>query len=163
MSTETLDTTYGITGTGLLPVAESTNPYGLSSETMTESVGESTSLDPLLPLATKVDFSYQPLTSYTMDSSNASSQVSDGGSTLKLSNTASKKVDFIYNVTANTVLQFEFRSDAIGKVSAIGFDNDNNFWNTNWSNSTGFKLSGSDQWTGWNQALNNYTGTEWRT
>jgi len=130
---------------------------------MTESVGDSISLDPLLPLATKVDFSYQPLTSYTMDSSNASSQVSDGGSTLKLSNTASKKVDFIYNVTANTVLQFEFRSDAIGKVSAIGFDNDNNFWNTNWGNSTGFKLSGSDQWTGWNQALNNYNGTEWRT
>ena len=163
MSTETLNTTYGITSAGLLPVAESTNPYGLSSETMTESVGESTSLDPLLPLATKVDFMYQPLTSYTMDSSNGSYQVSDGGSTLKLSNTAWKKVDFIYNVTANTVLQFEFRSDAIGKVSAIGFDNDNNYWNTNWSSPTGFKLSGSETWTGWNQAVNNYNGTEWRT
>jgi hypothetical protein len=163
MSTETLNTTYGITSAALLPIAESTNPYGLSSETMTESVGDSTSLDPLLPLATKVDFSYQPLTSYAMDSSNASSQVSDGGSTLQLSNSAWKKVDFIYNVNANTVMQFEFRSDAIGKVSAIGFDNDNNFWNTNWSNSTAFKLAGSDQWTGWNQAINNYSGTEWRT
>ena len=163
MSTETLNATYGITAAGILPVAESTNPYGLSSETMTESVGDSTALDPLLPLATKVDFNYQPLTSYGMDSFHASSQVSEVGSTLKLSNSAWKKVDFIYNVTANTVLQFEFRSDAIGNASAIGFDNDNNFWNTNWSNSTAFKLAGSDQWTGWNQALNNYSGTEWRT
>ena len=163
MSTETLNATYGITAAGILPVAESTNPYGLSSETMTESVGDSTALDPLLPLASKVDFNYQPLTSYGMDSFHASSQVSEVGSTLKLSNSAWKKVDFIYNVTANTVLQFEFRSDAIGNASAIGFDNDNNFWNTNWSNSTAFKLGGSDQWTGWNQALNNYSGTEWRT
>jgi len=163
MSTKTLNTTYGIASAGILPVAESTNPYGLSSETMTESVGDSTSLDPLLPLATKVDFNYQPLTSYTQDTSNGSSQISEGGSALKLSNTAWKKVDFIYNVTANTVLQFEFRSDAIGKVSAIGFDNDNNYWNTNWNSPTGFKLSGSETWTGWNQAINNYNGTEWRT
>jgi hypothetical protein len=165
MSTETLNATVGTTsaGTGLLPPTESTAPYGLSSGTMGESVGESTSLDPLLPLATRVDFSYQPLTGYTQDTSKASSQISNGGSTLKLSNTAWKKVDFIYNVNANTVLQFEFRSDAIGKVSAIGFDNDNNYWNTNWSSPTGFKLSGSDQWTGWNQAINNYNGTEWRT
>jgi hypothetical protein len=163
MSTETLNNSYGIASAGILPVAESTDPYGLSSETMTESVGDSTSLDPLLPLATKVDFNYQPLTSYAMDSANAFSQVSEVGSTLQLSNSAWKKVDFIYNVNANTVLQFEFRSDAIGKVSAIGFDNDNNFWNTNWSNSTAFKLAGSDQWTGWNQAINNYSGTEWRT
>jgi len=163
MSTETLNTTYGIASAGLLPVAESTDPYGLFSETMTESVGDSTSLDPLLPLATKVDFNYQPLTSYTQDTSNASAQISEVGSTLKLSNTAWKKVDFIYNVNANTVLQFEFRSDAIGKVSAIGFDNDNNYWNTNWSSPTGFKLSGSETWTGWNQAVNNYNGTEWRT
>ena len=90
MSTETLNTTYGITSAALLPIAESTNPYGLSSAAMTESVGDSTSLDPLLPLATKVNFSYQPLTSYTMDTSTASSQVSDSGSTLRLSNTASK-------------------------------------------------------------------------
>ena len=163
MSTETLNTIDGTASAGLLPATESTTPYGLSSGTMGESVGESTSLDPLLPLTTKVDFSYQPLTSYTKDTSNASYQVSDGGSTLQLSNTAWKKVDFIYNVNANTVLQFEFRSDAIGKVNAIGFDNDNNYWNTNWSSPTGFKLSGSDLWAGWNQTINNYNGTEWRT
>ena len=164
MSIETLNTTVGTTSAGLLLPTESIAPYGLpSSDTMGKSVGESTSLDPLLPLATKVDFNYQPLTSYTMDSSNASYQVSDGGSTLTLSKQTSKKVDFIYNVTANTVLQFEFRSDAKGYDHEIGFDNDNNYWNTDWTKPTGFKLYGAETWPGWNLALNNYSGTEWRT
>ena len=149
----------------ITPVESNTvvSPYGLSSGTTIESVGESISLDPLIPLATKVNFGYQPLTSYTLDTPNASYQVSDGGSTLTLFNQTSKKVDFIYNVTANTILEFQFRSDAMGYDHEIGFDNDNNYWNTDWSKPTGFKLYGTETWAGWNLALNNYSGTEWKT
>ena len=233
MFTETLNTTYGITSAVLLPVAESTNHYGLSKHTMTESVGDSTSLDPLLPLVSKIH------------SSNASYQVSDGGSTLTLSNTVNTasplknsffpgdyndnlmatpalgtfnmnvntvdpgsnltasspitinpsllsnytmggmsanevsvsqdgtlqlsgdlwtKLEFPYNVTQNTVLEFEFRSDAVGYAHVIGFDNDNSYWdNANSNTYTGFKLYGTETWDRWNQALNNYSGTNWKS
>ena len=233
MFTETLNTTYGLTSAALLPVAESTNLYGLSTHTMKESVGDSTSLDPLLPLVSKIH------------SSNASYQVGDGGSTLTLSNavntasplknsffrgdyndnlmakptlgtfnmnvntvdpgsnlTASSpitinpsllsnytmggmsanevnispdgtlqlsgdlwtKLDFAYNVSEYTVLEFEFRSDAMGYAHVIGFDNDNSYWdNANSNKPTGFKLYGTETWAGWNQSLNNYSGTDWKS
>ena len=232
MFTETLNTTYGLTSAALLPLAEASNLYGLSTHTMKESVGDSTSLDPLLPLVSKIH------------SSNASYQVGDGGSTLTLSNavntasplknsffrgdyndnlmakptlgtfnmnvntvdpgsnlTASSpitinpsllsnytmggistnevnvsqdgtlklsgdlwtKLDFPYNVTQNTVLEFEFRSDAMGYAHVIGFDNDNSYWDNSNSNKTGFKLYGTETWSGWNQALNNYSGTNWKS
>ena len=42
-----------------------------------------------------------------------------------------KRKAFNYNITANTVMTFEFRSTAINEVSTIGFDNDQNFGNDN--------------------------------
>ena len=151
-----------VTNTGLISTPTQTEvPYGLVSSSI-ESTSGGTVIDPLRPLTTNANFSNQPLTGYTSDSPNSLSQVSDAGSTLQLSGQAWKKLDFIYNVTANTVLEFEFRSNKVGNLSAIGFDNDNNYWNTDWSKPTGFKLAGNDEWSGWNQSLNNYSGTDWR-
>ncbi|MFM7437571.1 MAG: hypothetical protein ACKO2V_03065, partial [Snowella sp.] len=84
--------------------------------------------------------------------------------TLQLSGDLWTKLDFAYNVTQYTVLEFEFRSDAMGYAHVIGFDNDNSYWdNANSNKLTGFKLFGTETWPGWNQSLNNYNGTDWKS
>ncbi len=40
-----------------------------------------------------------------------------------------KKVDVNYTITANTIVEFDFRSTAIGEVHSIGFDTDNSINN----------------------------------
>ncbi len=42
-----------------------------------------------------------------------------------------KRLAFNYNITANTYLEFEFRSTQIPEIATIGFDNDTNFGNDN--------------------------------
>ena len=48
----------------------------------------------------------------------------DNGATLHLSGNVWKKIDLPYDVTANTVLEFDFRSTLEGDVHAIGMDDD---------------------------------------
>jgi hypothetical protein len=104
------------------------------------------------------------LSNYTMGGMSANEvNVSQDG-TLKLSGDLWTKLDLPYNVTQNTVLEFEFRSDAMGYAHVIGFDNDNSYWdNANSNKLTGFKLFGTETWDRWNQALNNYSGTNWKS
>jgi hypothetical protein len=90
--------------------------------------------------------------------------VSSDGSTLQVSGNLWTKINFNYNVTPYTVLEFDFRSDQIGYDHVIGWDNDASYWdNANWSNPSGYILAGSDTWPGWNQSLKNYSGTDWKT
>ncbi|MEA5533759.1 M10 family metallopeptidase [Crocosphaera sp. XPORK-15E] len=64
-----------------------------------------------------------------------------------------------YNITANTVLTFDFLSTKEGEIQGIGFDNnDNIFDDTN----ALFQLHGTQTWG--NQAFNNYTAANgWKT
>jgi hypothetical protein len=73
-----------------------------------------------------------------------------------------KKLDLnsSYSITANTILQFEFRSDSNGDIRGIGFDNDNNV-----SAADGAKfiqLSGSQSF-GQATFKNYLAGSGWRT
>ncbi len=52
-----------------------------------------------------------------------------------------KSIDFDYTVTMNTVVEFEFSSDAQGEIQGIAFDNDNNI-NRNRS----FSVYGTQGW-----------------
>jgi hypothetical protein len=143
----------------------STNGQAVTGLTATKDSLTNPQLAASVPqLAPIVNFSQKSFTGYSnQDTSKAVYQITDNGSTLQLAGQAWKKIDFAYNVTANTVLEFDFRSDAIGNTQVIGFDNDNSYWNVNINNPTGFKLYGYDQWIGWSQTLNNYKGTDWRT
>lgn len=62
----------------------------------------------------------------------------DGGGTVTLDNdgldiTLSgnnwKRLDFDYTITENTILRFDYQSTILPEISAIGFDDDNNFFN----------------------------------
>lgn len=55
--------------------------------------------------------------------------VTNGGETFNITGNLWKRVAINYTVTADTVLEFDFRSGTIPEIAAIGFDNDTNFGN----------------------------------
>ena len=65
----------------------------------------------------------------------------DSGNTLKLSGNTWKKIDYSYNVTASTVLEFDFKADILGEIHGIGFDN-----NLKIDPTKTFALAGSQTW-----------------
>ncbi|MEA5536013.1 Calx-beta domain-containing protein [Crocosphaera sp. XPORK-15E] len=84
----------------------------------------------------------------------------NNGNEVKLENNAWKSFDLTnYNITANTRLSFQFRSDSEGEIQGLGFDNNDNIYdNTN----TFFQLFGTQ--TFGNQAFNNYNTVDgWKT
>ncbi|PSO84242.1 MAG: cellulose-binding protein [Cyanobacteria bacterium QH_9_48_43] len=109
--------------------------------------------------AANLDFSSQNFSSYNYNQDKEGTlQVQDGGKTLNLSGNAWKKMDFSYEVTSDTVLEFDFRSSSEGDIHSIGLDDDNNFGNS----ISNFALYGTQSNANWNQDFNNYSGTDWK-
>jgi FtsP/CotA-like multicopper oxidase with cupredoxin domain len=77
--------------------------------------------------------------------------VEDGGATLHIVGNCWKKIDLNYDVTANTVIEFDFQSSVQGEIHAIGFDTDNVI-----TPATAFQLYGTQTWG--LQPYNNYAG-----
>ena len=89
-----------------------------------------------------VDFSQLEVESYGGSQDAAATVAVEGdGEVLHIAGNGWKAIDFPYEVTENTILEFEFRSDAEGEIHGIGFDNDNNL-----SPETTFKLYGTQAW-----------------
>jgi protocatechuate 3,4-dioxygenase beta subunit len=63
--------------------------------------------------------------------------VEEAGATLHMTGNVWKKIDLGYNITENTVLEFDFQSPTLGDIHGVGFDTD-----TNLSEHNGFKLRG---------------------
>ena len=84
---------------------------------------------------------------YTVDSYGGGNDVSgtyaveDAGSTLHVWGNTWKKIDFPYRITADTIIEFDFKSAAQGEVHAIGFDTD-----LNKSSNYAFELYGTQTW-----------------
>ncbi len=78
--------------------------------------------------------------------------VSADGATIELGGNAWKKIDIPYTLTANTVLSFEFRTDAVAEIQGIGFDNDTSVGNGLF----GYQIAGSQVWGGVDQSHRNY-------
>jgi hypothetical protein len=74
-----------------------------------------------------------------------------GGEVLYIGNNAWKAISLDYEVTPNTVLEFEFGSTIRGEIHGIGFD-DNNSISANYT----FRLFGIQNWG--ISAFNNYPG-----
>lgn len=67
--------------------------------------------------------------------------IEGGGTTLVISGNRWQQVDLIYNITPDTILEFDFKSTLMGEVHGIGFDNDLAI-----SDDKTFKLYGSQNW-----------------
>lgn len=74
--------------------------------------------------------------------------------TVLLEDNTWRSIPFNYTVTANTVLEFEFRSISEGEVHGIGFDTD-----ANAASGATFKVHGTQNWGITN--FDNYSGTNW--
>ena len=72
---------------------------------------------------------------------NSTVSIEDNGNTLRIVGNGWKKLSLPYTVTADTVLEFDFRSGARGEVHGIGLDTDNAI-----SSSRTFKLYGTQGW-----------------
>ncbi len=65
----------------------------------------------------------------------------DNGTTIHLTGNRWKKIGFPYNITPDTMLEFDYRSAQQGEIHGIGLDNDNSL-----SADKTFRLHGTQQW-----------------
>gem|GEM_PF-1736303 len=103
-----------------------------------------------------IDFNAYTIDAYGTNQDNGTAAVQDGGATLMIQNNAWKSIDLNYNVTANTVIEFDFRSTAEGEIHGIGFDNDNGI-----SSNLTFKTHGTQSWG--ISSYDNYVPSAWTT
>jgi hypothetical protein len=82
-------------------------------------------------------------------------EVLDGGATLKLTGNSWKRINFTYTVTADTVIEFDFRSASQGEIHGTGLDEDNDYA----TGSRLFQLYGTQTWG--IQNYRSYTGSDW--
>lgn len=83
--------------------------------------------------------------------------VLDGGATLQLSGNVWRKINLPYNVTADTVLEFDFRSSSEGEIHSIGFDKD---LSIDFGGPRTFKVHGTQSWG--ITAFDNYVPSGWQ-
>ncbi len=93
-----------------------------------------------------IDFSTATITSLNSQDSEGTATVQNNGKTLRLVGNLWKKISFSYDVTPNTVLEFDFRSSAEGDIHGIGFSGLSN---------RVFQVFGTQSWA--IDAFNNYS------
>jgi hypothetical protein len=71
----------------------------------------------------------------------ASVTIEDNGNTLHIVGNGWRRITLPYNITANTVLEFDFQSSAEGEIHGIGFDTDDTV-----SAGTTYRLYGTQSW-----------------
>lgn len=104
----------------------------------------------------EIDFNSYTINAYGNGQDGGTSAVQDAGATLFIQNNAWKSISYSYTVTANTVIEFDFRSTTQGEIHGIGFDSDAAI-----SSTQTFKVHGTQNWGLTN--YDNYSGTAWTT
>ncbi|MEM9859616.1 MAG: hypothetical protein AAF843_19840, partial [Bacteroidota bacterium] len=111
------------------------------------------------PLSTETDLliNNQPslASNYSADQDNGTFQIIDNQNTILLEGNAWKSASYNYTVTANTVLEFDFKSTDEGEIQGIGFDNDNLH-----AQDKIFQLYGTQTWG--ITDYKDYQGTDWK-
>ncbi len=82
------------------------------------------------------------------------------GNALTISGNTWQKLGFTYNVTEHTMVNFSFRSDDMGEIQGIGFENDNRHTN---GPEKSFQLTGSQTNSHFNNNLSYTDFGNWQT
>jgi hypothetical protein len=93
------------------------------------------------PTCINIDFKKFTVQPYGAGQDAGTHQVLNNGTELRVQNNAWKAITLMYNVSANTKIEFEFASTVEGEIHGLGFDNDNNI-----SANRTFKLHGFQTW-----------------
>ena len=103
-----------------------------------------------------IDFNNYTTESYGDGQDFGAAVVKDNGAELRVRNNAWKSIPFDYEITSETILEFEFRSTKEGEIHGIGFDND-----ASHNDFLVFNLYGTQSWG--QNAYTNYPGDgEWK-
>ncbi len=113
-----------------------------------------------------INFNQQTISSFATQDRKGDYAIGDAGKSLTLENNTWKFIPMKYNVTQNTVIEFEFSSTSEGEIHGIGFEDDNyltanryfkvygtqNFGITNYDDYTGgtkkYKIAVGSSYTG---------------
>lgn len=90
---------------------------------------------------TWIDFNEYTINSYGVNQDKGIFQLQNDNQELYMTNNAWKAIDFEYEITPNTVIEFEFMSTNQGEIHGLGFDTDDNI-----SYDKTFKVHGSQTW-----------------
>ena len=94
-----------------------------------------------------IDFDDVTIRGYAVGSQDFSGGITvlPGGNGIELNGNHWKAIDFVYTVTPNTILEFDFESSREGEIHGIGFDTDVNLHGIN-SQPDFFQLYGTQGW-----------------
>jgi hypothetical protein len=141
---------YSLTDAGGKVLASSAGSFG-KTETKNICLGSGSTNTS----CTALNFNNYSVSSFADQEGGGTYQVQDNGATLFISGNTWKQIPFNYTVTANTVLEFEYRSTRMGEVQGISFDNDEKI-----TPETTFRVYGNQ-----NLGIANYddySGTTWK-
>lgn len=105
---------------------------------------------------TTIDFDDFQINSFSNQDSSGNFSVQNNGASLSLQNNTWKYIALNYNVTANTVLEFEFSGSSQGEIHGVGFENDNTLTSSRY-----FRVYGTQNYGVGN--FDNYPGSGTRT
>ncbi|MEM9592899.1 MAG: S8 family serine peptidase [Acidobacteriota bacterium] len=88
-----------------------------------------------------IDWDNTGTVSYSNQDSSGNVAVQDGGDTIRLQDNTWRRTTQTFNITANTVVEFDFRSTSQGEIHGLGFDADDGL-----SSDRIFKVHGTQTW-----------------
>ena len=97
-----------------------------------------------------LDFNDFSINSFSNQDASGNFSIGNGGSSLTLRNNTWKYIPLNYNVTSNTVIEFQFSSTSQGEIHGVGFENDNSLTSSRY-----FRVYGTQNYGVGNYA--NYT------
>ncbi|MCK8520986.1 discoidin domain-containing protein [Aquimarina sp. D1M17] len=106
-----------------------------------ELIGPASATNPPVGCGDCIDFNTVTLGSYSNQDADGTYFIEDNGETARLVNNTWKRSSSTYTITANTMLEFDFKSSNEGEIHGIGFDENNSL-----SSNRIFKVHGTQNW-----------------